>query len=267
MKTQSVLFLIVLLLSEFCLLPKEQLKPFIVSPFIGEKLDRIEENYFHLFPAITNFQEATFYLNPDSSLTLNIMFKQKNQLIDTTMLYIYSLTQLRNKINQVLLADIRENKVEEIELSNVSTSYAGTVYSFDGKQIRLIKKGFSNSMNNYSDQNYLPQFNYSDIRTVTISESSTAIKIMSSLLGMLVGGLIGSALTPEPKHTESFPEAFIEPFESASKSMANTFIGIGIGGLLGFIVGGAIEVPVEYDVMSPGTKTIIYENSLLSKKK
>jgi len=266
-KTRSIWFLIVLFSSEIYLFSQKQHNPFIASPFIGEKLDRIEENYFHLFPAVTNFQEATFYLNPDSSLTLNLKFKQKDQLIDTTMLYMYSLSQLRSKINQVLLADIRENKVEEIELSNTDTAYAGTVYSFDGKQIRLIKKGFTNLVNNYNDQNYLPQFNYSDIRTVTLSESSTALKIVGSLLGMLVGGIVGYASTPEPRQPETIPEAFFLPMEEASKSMANMFIGMGIGGLLGFIIGGAIEVPIEYDVMSPGTKTIIYENSLLSKRK
>ena len=267
MKTLCVLFFVVLLYPKIYVFSQQQNNPFIASPFIGDKLDRIEENYLQLFPAVTNFQEATFYLNPDSSLTLNIKYKLKDQVIDTTMLYMYSLSQLRNKINQVVLKDIRENRVEEIELGIVNNSYAGTVYSFDGKQIKLIKKGLSNSPNDYNDQNYLPQFNYSDIKTLTISESSTAVTIMSSLLGMLVGGLIGSALTPEPRQPETFPEAFIQPWEDASKSMANVLIGVGIGGLLGFIIGGAIEVPVDYDVMSPGTKTIIYENSLLSKRK
>ncbi|HEX9253321.1 MAG TPA: hypothetical protein VF870_13830 [Ignavibacteriaceae bacterium] len=267
MKTLSILFFIVLFSPEIYLFSQQQNNPFVTSHFIGEKLDRIEENYFHLFPAVTNFQEATFFLNQDSSLTLNLKYKQRDQLIDTTMLYMYSLYQLRNRINQVVLEDIRENKVKEIKLSNTDTTYAGTVYSFDGKQIRLIKKGYTNSPNNYNDQNYLPQFNYSDIRTVTIGESSTAVKIVGSLLGMLVGGLVGFALTPEPRQPETFPEAIFLPMEEASKSMANTFIGLGIGGLLGFFIGGAIDVPVDYDVMSPGTKTIIYDNSLLSKRK
>jgi len=262
-KTRFLWFLIALFSSEMYLFSQQYDKPFIVSPFIEDKLDRIEEKYFHLFPVLTNFQEATFYLNPDSSLTLNLKFKKNNQLIDTTTLYPYSLAQLRSKIHQVLLTDIRENKVEEIEFSNEKTSYAGTVYSFDGKQIRLIEKGFGNLEDNYEKQNILPQFNYSDIRTVTISESSTAVKIMTGLLGMLAGGLIGSALTPEPRQ----PETFFEPWEDASKSMANTLIGIGIGGLFGFAIGDAIQVPVEYNVMNPGTKTIILENSLLSKNK
>ena len=178
-------------------------------------------------------------------------------------MYPYSLAQLRNKIHQILFTDIRENKIEEIEFSNEKTSYAGTVYSFDGKQIRLIEKGFGNLEDYYGNQNYLPLFNYSDIRTVTISESTAAVKIITCLLGMLAGGLIGSALTPETRQ----PETFFEPWEDASKSMANTLIGIGIGGLFGFAIGGAIQVPVEYNVMNPGTKTIILENSLLSKNK
>jgi hypothetical protein len=78
-KTLCVLFFKVLFSPEIYLFSQQHNNPFVTSPFIGEKLDRIEENYFHLFPTVTNFQEATFYLNPDSSLTFNLKYKQKDQ--------------------------------------------------------------------------------------------------------------------------------------------------------------------------------------------
>ena len=42
-------------------------EPITVSPFIGEKLDRVERDYFKLFPQFDGFEEAVFYLNPDST--------------------------------------------------------------------------------------------------------------------------------------------------------------------------------------------------------
>ena len=82
-----ILLSIVILSIKSILFAQGLTEPFIVSPFIGEKLDRIEENYFNLCPEIKNFQEATFYLNPNSSLILLTKFKQNNQLIDTTIAY------------------------------------------------------------------------------------------------------------------------------------------------------------------------------------
>ena len=60
MKTLCVLFFVVLLYPKIYVFSQQQNNPFIASPFIGDKLDRIEENYLQLFPAVTNFQEATF---------------------------------------------------------------------------------------------------------------------------------------------------------------------------------------------------------------
>ena len=85
MKTLLVSFLIILSSSENILFSQEQLKPFVISPFIGEKLDRIEEDYFILFPVISDFQEATFYLKSDSSLIVNIKGYYHNVFIDSTM--------------------------------------------------------------------------------------------------------------------------------------------------------------------------------------
>jgi hypothetical protein len=263
-KTLLVSFLIILSSSETILFAQEQLTPFVLSPLIGEKLDRVEESYFNLFSGVPSFNEATFYLDADSSLFINIQFYEKDLLKDTLIVSKLSLPNLRDRINDVILKDIKAGRVEELEfITENNEKHKGTVYSFDGKQIRLIEPGFSNLVNNYSDQNYLPQFNYSDINTVSRSESSTAVTIMISLIGMLAGGLIGEALTSEPRQPETFPEIFVEPIEDEYKSMANTLIGIGVGGLIGFFVGRAIQVPVEYDCLDSETKRIINDNSLL----
>ena len=115
MKTFLVLFLIILSSSKNILFAQEQLTPFVLSPFIGEKLDRVEESYFNLFSGVTSFNEATFYLDADSSLFINIKFYEENLLIDTLIISILSPQYLQNKINEVILKDIKEGIVEELE--------------------------------------------------------------------------------------------------------------------------------------------------------
>ena len=61
---------------------QEKYPQLIINPFIGEKLDRNEEEYFQLFPTVLDFQEATFYLNQDNTITVDIKFYSNNQLID-----------------------------------------------------------------------------------------------------------------------------------------------------------------------------------------
>ncbi len=59
------------------------MNPIIVSPLIGEKLDRVERDYFGLFPHINGFEEAVFYLNPDSSLMVEIWYRSNSEVRDT----------------------------------------------------------------------------------------------------------------------------------------------------------------------------------------
>ena len=62
-----------------------QEEPIEISPFIGKKLDNVERDYFYLLPKIEGFHEAIFYLNPDSSLKVNIQFKDEGILRDTVL--------------------------------------------------------------------------------------------------------------------------------------------------------------------------------------
>ena len=61
------IFLVGLLLGAYpdFIQSQERLQPFVISPFIGDKLDRVEEEYFKIFPTLTDFQEAVFYINPE----------------------------------------------------------------------------------------------------------------------------------------------------------------------------------------------------------
>jgi hypothetical protein len=251
--------LIILSSSKIILFSQEQLNPFVLSPFIGEKLDRVEESYFNLFPGVTSFNEATFYLDVDSSLFINVRFYENNLLKDTLILSTRSQPYLKDRINEVILKDIKEGRVEELEFSTENTEkFEGSVYSFDNEQIKLIEEGFIRANEENKQEEYLQYLKFSDIKALSIGKSNTAVSIAFGVLGMVVGGLIGAALAPEPE-----PETIEDIVVLPAKSIVSLIPGILIGGVSGYLIGSAIKVPVEYDPLDSETKRIINENTLL----
>lgn len=203
MKTLLVTFLIILFASENILFSQEQLKPFVLSPFIGEKVDRVEESYFNLFPGVTSFNEATFYLDADSSLFINVQFYENNILKDSLIGSTRSAQFLKDKINEVILKDIKEGRVKELEfITKNKEKYEGTVYSFNDEQIKLIDDGFAKVNDNKRQDDYISLLNYSKIEKMKIYRSSTTFSLLFSIIGAVGGWFIGGALAPEPKPGE-----------------------------------------------------------------
>ena len=105
----------------------------------------MNQNISKVYSAISDLQEATFFLNPDSTLTSNIKYSSNNRLIDTTATYPNknTLAQLRHKINQRIIKDIEDDKVIDLELTTKnSIIYKGNIYSFKNEKIQLIKEDF-----------------------------------------------------------------------------------------------------------------------------
>ena len=249
--------------------PQQTLKPIVVSPLIGEKLDRVEEDYFNLFPVITDFQEATFYLNSDSTLLVNIKGNHRSTFIDTTLACNISISDLKDKLDQILLDDIENNRVQKLELSTKDNKiFEGTVYSINNDKINLVKKDFDyiNSMN--SKDEYFQVLDYSHLNTVTVNENNDGITILSVIAGMVVGCLLGVAIAPEPTLWE--PKTYSwgllvadAPYMDNSKTYIFGILGLCIGGVTGYFIGNSIKIPIEYDILDPKAKKIIYDNSLL----
>lgn len=259
MKTLLISFLIILSSLEYILFSQKQLNQFVINPLIAEKLNRVEESYFNLFPVVPSFNEATFYLDADSSLFINIQFYENNMLKDTLILCTRSLQYLMDRINEVILKDIKEGRVEELEFSTENKEkFEGNVYSFDNKQIKLIEDGFIQANEENKQQEYLQLLKFSDIKALSIGKSNTAVSIAFGLLGMVVGGLIGAALAPEPE-LKTIEDLVVLP----AKSISGVILGFLIGGITGYLIGSAIKVPVEYDALDSETKRIIKENTLL----
>ena len=54
----------------------------VIHPWVGQIIDRAERDSLHLFPDLVGFVCAGFYLNHDSTFTLQIMIEDSNQTRD-----------------------------------------------------------------------------------------------------------------------------------------------------------------------------------------
>ena len=257
MKT-LIICLLLLLFNISLLNGQESQKPFIISPFIGEKLDKIEADYFNIFHAFADFREATFYLNPDSTLRTTIKYTLNNKPNDTIATYKDKsiLLKLRNRINEKLIKDIEDKTVQELGLTMENDLlYRGNIYSFIEGKIRLIKEGFSELKDEDIEEEYTPIINYSEIKTVTTYESDTGIILLSTAVGIGAGIGLGILLGPVLMAREDGMLDFRE--------LGGGVIGGIIGSLIGLGVGYIIKIPVGHDIMDPETGRILRENSLL----
>jgi hypothetical protein len=264
MKKQLILLFIFLLsISPDYIWGQEKLQQIIVNPFFGDKLDRVEENYFNLFPDFTDFWEAVFYPNTDSSLYAKVEFWRNNTLIDTVFLYNNSPAGLRNIINQKVYADIKQDKVKELKFTAVTDSiFEGTVYSYGKRQISFIKKGFGVSNEENNDENYLQKFNYFHLNTITVDQTGSRISSIIGTIGFIAAGTIAVLITP--KDNNSSPGFDWSAIEFIGDVL--TFLKWGaIGGVAGYLIGIPIEYPVDYDIADPETENILSENTLLKK--
>ena len=258
MKTLLISFLIILSSLEYILFSQEQSKPIIISPFIGEKLNSIESEYFEIYPSFIQLQEATFFLNPDGTLTSNIKYLLDNRPIDTTTTYTdkNTLPQLRHKINQKIIKDIKDDKVLDCRLTTKNNiTYNGNIYSFKDEKIQLVKEDFVQIKSDAVKDEDVPVINFSEINNFTIYDSDAGVIVLSTAIGIAAGIGIGILLAPVV-----YPED--DDFLNLEEPIGGAIGGV-VGGLLGLVVGYLIKVPIEYQTTDPEVRRIIRDNSLL----
>jgi len=230
-----------------------QEEPIEISPFIGKKLDNVERDYFYLLPKIEGFHEAIFYLNPDSSLKVNIQFKDEGILRDTVLNQYKSLSRVQNHILQVIesyISDVEPN--ERGKYCNVflvdSSEFSGEllavrqqsvlIYPFDQKTYEDAMNPFK-VRNQFNEQNpsNLYSFNEKEITNVYFKEKSKIWSIIYPIIGVTVGAIVGYNIAH--KHKIENPKLFAEPVED--------FTGILVGSLLGAIasIPLVIFLPIE----------------------
>lgn len=218
----------------------QETEPIIVSPIIGEKLDRVEEEYFRLFPAFNNVQEAEFYLNPDSSLNVLVKYKYNGEIKDTLIMNYITLVKLRDYIDYQLTEE--RNDVQNIErgkFANVSTVrdsiIEGELLSVNKTSVVLLNL----DNESYKQPNAPPfevrEFQNSDIsKLIIIEESNIAQLIYPIVLGIGLGVTAANIKKAEiesrgPKPMSEWLDDFLTP-------IFYYFLGAAVGGLIGYLL-------------------------------
>lgn len=180
----------------------QQREPIVVSPLIGEKIERVEEEFFRLFPRFQGFQEGIFYLNSDSTLDAYISYEYNDLILDTLIKDYLSYKKLQRYINYQATDDRNEaRKIKRGKYANIFTKrdslFIGELLSVNNSSIIFL---------NLNEESYfkdnMPPFNvgkfqhtYID-KLVVIDKTNIANYLYPAVLGLGLG-LTTALLTKE----------------------------------------------------------------------
>ena len=239
-KILSILFIIITVSDKS--LPQEDRIPVIVSSLIGEKLDRVERNYFKLFPHFDGFEEAVFYLNPDSSLMVEIWYQTDDGIKDTVLQNYRSLSNLQYHIDKVISHPLpptrqaRAGSQTTITLSDSNTvsgelietgKYHLQVYNPDYK----IPGTFDMGSSGYN------KVNVNDIKEIRLIDTTNIAPPIFGAVGGVMGLLF--SLIESGGSNQGF---------AVMGSLLYIMVGSAIGGLLGYIFPIDSESEITYEL-------------------
>ena len=218
----------------------QEKEPIITSPIIGEKLDRVERNYFGLFPNINGFEEAVFYMNPDSSLMVEIWYQFNSEIRDTIISRYASLKSFQEHLNQTILTimksdeDLGKSSIASIVTSD-SNKISGKLLEVSTNTITIFRYELNFREKSQMDSFGFYNIDYSDILEVKLVDVTNIAPFIYPIIGGILGVVIASAII-EPNN---------ESLEEGRRSgYAIGAIGGLVGGGLGFLLSYAIPINV-----------------------
>ena len=242
MKTYIIFILLIMNLNIIGSYYANEKEPIVVSPLIGEKLDRVERNYFKLFPHFDGFEEAVFYLNPDSSLMVEIWYQTDDGIKDTVLQNYRSLSNLQYHIDQVISHPLpptrqaRAGSQTTITLSDSNTvsgelietgKYHLQVYNPDYK----IPGTFDMGSSGYN------KVNFNDIKEIRLIDTTNIAPPIFGAVGGVMGLLF--SLIESGGSNQGF---------AVMGSLLYIMVGSAIGGLLGYIFPIDSETEINYEL-------------------
>jgi hypothetical protein len=257
-KTHIIFSILIFTLSLIdSVLPQEK-EPVIISPLVGDKLDRVERDYFKLFPRIEGFQTAVFYLNPDSSLMVQIKYLANDIIKDTIINEYKSLKKMQyhfiNFIKHTMNNVEEDDKGRFVKISkNYTGNIAGELITVRDSSFLIYNVEFESQTEQSINSYGLVNLNYYDVKNVRISDETNIGIYIYPTLGSLVGALIASAV----KEEEPSPQN--DKFEINISIPTSIIIGSLLGGLVGVILSGIVpfEIVSENVFESPFTENDI----------
>jgi tetrahydromethanopterin S-methyltransferase subunit G len=225
---------------------RAQEEPIEISPFIGNKLDRVERDFFMVLPAIEGFEEAQFYLNPDGSLKAVIKLNKNGIESDTILERYSSLERLETLIVSNVIKNIPDNeeKIISIRFKNGELKDQ-KIFSANNESIFTLDKNILGKKNIPFKYGIIKESKFEHINSVVIPRYNFKdYLILSSAIGGgagLVGGFAYGITKAEEKNTTNEnlkgAEAAVDLGATLYYSAIGAAIGIGVGLLAGIVIG------------------------------
>jgi hypothetical protein len=223
-------------------------------------LDRVERDYFKLFPKIEGFKEASFYLNPDSSLKVFITYERDGDLRDTVLTRYESLSKVQTRIDNYLTYYINDidfrlkGNFTDVVLVD-SSKISGELISVKQNSITI----YSSTKNAHKNRERV-LFNVNNINEKNISsvcfKEKTNLSWIFPIIGGIAGGIIGYTNAEKIGSNPNFWEAYLH---ISKEQFLWTFAGILIGTTVGTII--ALVLPIEIESETE-FKTPFIENDI-----
>ena len=266
----SITFTMILYVSSF----SQQGEPIIISPLIGNKLDRIEEEYFRLLPALDNVQEAIFYLNPDSTLDVRVSYESDNLIVDSLIENYLPYKQLQDFIEYQI--EDETNKARNIERGKYANIFAESDSIIAGELLSLNKS--STILLNLDKEAYyqknIPPFdvryiNNTKVSKVIVFEETNIAPYIYPVLGAIIGGIIGAAVEKDEPPRPAYPTGKFLSFNFDIDLHGEIILGALLGALVGTVLSFAlpIEIGSETVYLAPFDENDIEGLSSISRYK
>lgn len=245
---KTILIVVNFLFLSGTLLTQENEKPIVIHPLIGEQLDRIEQDYFKLFPTIDGFQEAEFYINPDSSLKVFINYELDGITRDTLIENYFTLSQINNYIVQRLTTEI--NTTQGIDrgkyisaLTNSNTITNGELLSIRISSFLLLNMDEEIYYTNTNSTFDVSHHQFNEISKVTAVDKTNIAKYLYPVVAGLSAVLIYSTTVSDTKTSgTSISEGISEGLgKGIGKALVGGLIG-GMAAILGYFMADAIPI-------------------------
>jgi hypothetical protein len=233
----------------------QQEEPITVSPLIGEELDRVERNYFHLFPRVDGFEKAVFYLNDDNSLKVEMKISSKGVIKDTVIPKYSSLEEIEKHIINSVFIDLRDNSGPNFTVrTSFSRLTAQKMVTLNEQKLFTVDKLTVDQISRKPSLSSIWETDLNDIHSV-IKEGESNIwsyaqtgTLIGSGVGLLIGFLVGQSDKSKSGIVSS----------EAVGVLGGVLIGAAVGLVIGTIVGISTsqEEVIIYPHMPEGISTL-----------